>query len=287
MTVDQDTLEAAVHAWVVACSGLTEQQIQWTGQPKAARPPEPAIMLKWYVSDNIGVPWVDSEDNPLVLTTKTITGVAGNVLTCAAHGLLSGDGPVRLSSTLLVPAPLAEDTDYWVIRLTDSTFSLAATYTHTGGNVVGNPITPITLTDAGTGTITLNSTVDTVRAGEEINYLARGQVRVGLQLFCHTSTAVSMGAAMAVLRKVAQRAYLPSCQEILAEVNIGLNGFERVRPLLGDKDAVLFQPRAWVDVHMNMPFEESEPGTIIARVTGERFVPPDAAAQPFEIPDPD
>lgn len=286
MSIDWDAVEAALHAWVVSGSGLTTQQVIWSQQPDAARPPEPAIMMKFYVLDNIGMPWVDYEEKFLVFADKTISGVAGNVLTSAAHTLLSGDGPVRFLTTGTLPSPLLTGTDYWIIRDSDNAVRVAATYANTGGNVVVNPITPITLLDAGLGVHTIVDTAGTMRAGQEIRFAARGMIRVGLQLFCHTATGVSMNSAMAVLRRVADRAYLPSQQALLSAVQIGLNSIERIRPLHGAKDAVLFQPRAWTDVHMTMPFEEFEDGTIISRVVGDWHVPPDAAGIPFEIPKP-
>lgn len=285
MSIDWDALELAIHTWVVAGSGLTTEQVIWTQQPDAARPPEPAIMMKFYVLDNNGLPWLDAETQWLVFSDVVISGVTGNVLTSVGHTLLSGDGPVRLTTTGTLPAPLLPNTDYWIIRDTADTLRVSANYTNTGGNVIGNPITPITLSTAGTGTHTIIDIAEqTLRAGQEIRHVSRGTMRLGLQLFCHTATGVSMNSAMAILRRVADRSYLPSQQAILSAANLGLTSMERVRPLHGVKDAVLFQPRAWVDVLLNTTFEEFENGTIIQRVIGERFVPPDAVAVDFEIP---
>jgi len=57
---------------------------------------------------------------------------------------------VRLTTTTTLPAGLALATDYYVIRLSDTTFSLATSYAN---SVAG---TAINITDAGTGTHTVN-----------------------------------------------------------------------------------------------------------------------------------
>lgn len=68
-----------------------------------------------------------------------------NVCTDAAHGFRTGD-KVRLTSTTTLPAGLAANTTYFVIRLSADTFSLATT----DANAVAG--TAIDITDTGTGT---------------------------------------------------------------------------------------------------------------------------------------
>ena len=63
------------------------------------------------------------------VTTTAITSVANatEVLTLVAHGLLTGDGPLRLTNAGGgLPAGLATGVDYWAIRLDADTFKLAA-----------------------------------------------------------------------------------------------------------------------------------------------------------------
>lgn len=57
---------------------------------------------------------------------------------------------VRFTTTTTLPAPLATATDYYVIKVTDSTFKVATSY----ANAIAG--TAINLTDAGTGTHTIN-----------------------------------------------------------------------------------------------------------------------------------
>lgn len=75
----------------------------------------------------------------------TITSVAGNVITIANHGLVTGQ-LCRYSSSGSVITGLAVDTNYWVINLTANTFSLASSL----ANAIA--LTPITLSSAGSGT---------------------------------------------------------------------------------------------------------------------------------------
>lgn len=266
MATDWDAIEAAIHEWVVNGSELPDEKVVWTQQPDAPRPAEPAIMMKFYVVDEQGQATLDVEDNPLTFADKAVTAVDGDDLVITAHGLENGDGPVRIESTGTLPSPLAEDTDYWVIVIDEDRIQLAENFVYTGGNYSGNPKTPITLLSSGSGTITISDTESTLRAGEEIKHVARGVTRLGLSLYCHTSTGVSMNSAMAILRRVAEKARLPSQKAILKGANIGLVSIERTRPLYGTRDALLFEPRAWVDIHMTIPYEVYETGTIIGRV---------------------
>lgn len=91
----------------------------------------------------------------------TLTGVgpftftadaASDQLTHATHGLSTGDGAVRLTTTTTLPAGLALATDYYAIVVDANTFKLA--------NSLANALagTAINITDAGTGVHTLTAT---------------------------------------------------------------------------------------------------------------------------------
>lgn len=83
--------------------------------------------------------------------THVVTGDAtANTLTKTAHGLANGQKGRMTGSAL--PAPLAADTDYWVVGAAANTFQLAATK---GGAAID-------LTTAGSGTITFNPVPDYV-----------------------------------------------------------------------------------------------------------------------------
>lgn len=82
--------------------------------------------------------------------TFTATALAGgddSELHAVAHGLLTGDGPVRVTSTLTIPTLLAAATDYYVTTDDADNIGLAATLADAlAGNV-------IEFTSAGSGVI--------------------------------------------------------------------------------------------------------------------------------------
>lgn len=98
-----------------------------------------------------------AQPHPFTLAGQAITSIAGSVITLAAHGYLTGDGPVRMTTTGTFPTGAAANTDYWIITLTANTLSLATS----AGNALAG--TAVTLTTAGTGTITLTGTAVAAR----------------------------------------------------------------------------------------------------------------------------
>lgn len=84
---------------------------------------------------------------------------------------------VRFTTTTTLPAPLALATDYFIIRVTDSTFKVATTY----ANAIAG--TAINITDAGTGTHTMS------------RLLPRYTNGAGVQAIFFNSNATALGAA--------------------------------------------------------------------------------------------
>ncbi len=99
---------------------------------------------------------------PLVVPDFVFTAANGSdTYTSVAHGLLTGDGPVRVvNSGGALPAGLVAATDYWVIRLTADTFKLATTL------ALALAGTPLNITTDGTGTQTLQDTGSTKRRAD-------------------------------------------------------------------------------------------------------------------------
>ncbi len=79
-----------------------------------------------------------------------------DTITATAHGLLTGDGPVQLTTDDTEPAGLALVTDYWAIRVDADTLQLAASYEDA---VAAEPVV-VDITDDGTGNHTLTRAVD-------------------------------------------------------------------------------------------------------------------------------
>lgn len=95
---------------------------------------------------------------PLVLTPIVFTATnADEIFHAAAHGLLTGDGPIQVSNGGgALPAGLAPVTDYWVIRIDANTFYLATSLE------LALAGTHLLISGDGTGVQTLSSTGSTV-----------------------------------------------------------------------------------------------------------------------------
>lgn len=103
-----------------------------------------------------------------IITMTSTTNRPSNILTGTR---------VRLTTTTTLPAGLALATDYYVIKVTDSTFKLATSY----ANAVAG--TAINITDAGTGTHTMS------------RLLPRYTNGAGVQAIIFNPAATAMGAA--------------------------------------------------------------------------------------------
>lgn len=260
-------IRKALHNWVVAGSGLSPDKVIWTRQPGTPRPPAPAIMLEIASSNDNDYSWLDIESATYTFADLAVDMVSNNDLVVPNHGLMSGVGPVHITSTVSLPSPLTEDTNYWIIRVDENTIQLASSFQDTGGGYPGNPVTPIELQNIGDGLFTIKCTPNTMWPGQELKYIQRGMPRFTLTLTSHTAKDVGLNTCMELLQKVVSRARLPSQVAILDSINFGFMGAARVRSMLGTRDATLFEPRAWVDVQFSTAYEEFEYGTIIEQVS--------------------
>ncbi len=86
---------------------------------------------------------------PLNFTPFTFTADASDVCTKVAHGMQTGDGAARATTTTTLPAGIALLTDYWFIKIDADTFKLASSLANAYAGIAVN------ITDAGTGTHTL------------------------------------------------------------------------------------------------------------------------------------
>lgn len=92
--------------------------------------------------------------------------------TAAAHGLTTGDGPFRVSSSGTLPAGLEVGVDYWIIYVDANNFKLAASFADAGAG------TAVPISDNGTGTHTLADTADTKR----LTWHRLGEIEASLSL---------------------------------------------------------------------------------------------------------
>lgn len=89
---------------------------------------------------------------PLALADVAFTAATTDVLTSVAHGMRTGDGPIRVTTTTTLPGGLAAATDYYVIKIDADTFYLATSLANAYAG------TRVDITDTGTGTHTLDRT---------------------------------------------------------------------------------------------------------------------------------
>jgi len=282
--IDWTTVLAAMHSWVVSGSGLSSQQVVW-GQQDAPRPEFPALTLRISNISDIGSTWIDFVDKPFVFADKLVSSInlGTGALTSTAHGLLTGDGPVRLSSTGTYPStdPVVDaSTDLWIIKVDANSFQLAYTFQ----NAMALTPVPVEFTTGGSGIITVSDTPATVRAGQELQAVARGLIRATLEIRCHADLTIGPNMAVAILQRIRTRYQWPSQQALLEAANVTLQDIDRVRAIMGTRDDFLFEPRAYLDVHMCIPVEEGENATIIERVIATNQIP--TPEHVFEIPTP-
>jgi hypothetical protein len=252
-------IQKALQNFVVACTGLPADHVVWA-QQYAPRQTQSSIVMKFSFVGDDGMPWIDTETNYYTFSDVVVTSVddATGTLTKVTHGLLTGDGPIRLVGTDL-PDGLEEDVNYWVIKTGADTFKLATTFLNAMN------LSAITLADAGSGVITLVDTATTLRVGQEFTYLSRSLVKAVLSLECYTSRGVGVDMAAAVLWRINSKRRLPTPAQILEDANVGIIDFGRVRVIDGVQDLVLLEPRAMVDIMLHLVSEDSETGGIIER----------------------
>lgn len=94
----------------------------------------------------------------LVVADDAVEGVGTNTLTLTAHGLETGDGPIRFTTTGTLPTGMSTATDYWVVKSDADTISLATTLAH----AYADTLVSITAS-SGSGTHTLSDTATTQR----------------------------------------------------------------------------------------------------------------------------
>ncbi len=106
---------------------------------------------------------------PLVVADFTFTAEADDdLITKTAHGLLTGDGPIRVANAGGgLPGALVAATDYWVIRNNANTFKLATSLNNALAGVA------INISSDGTGTQTLSDTASTKRVQTIAEYDTR------------------------------------------------------------------------------------------------------------------
>lgn len=251
------TVEDALQSWIATATGIASTSVIW-GLQNDQRPPTPFVTLRVMNVLRTGLDWRNYADAPLVLTPITITGEAGGVFLAPAHGLKQGDGPVQVMSTLTLPGGLAAVTNYWAIPVDVDHLQLASTFLDAWVP------TPVVVTDAGTGTVTVVSTANTRRAGAELNALSRGMRRVTLSVQCFGGDADGAASPTALLDAVVSA--LPGRAKLLRAAGVGVMQTSAVGSTDGIVNATVLEPRATLTLTLSLKSEVQDPDTYIERV---------------------
>lgn len=265
------TIESALAYWVRTGSGLDNEHVFWAFQDRP-RPSGNFIEMRLSEIRRIGHDWVDAENNPLVIADDVVESVsaAANTLTLTAHGLLTGDGPIRFTTTGTLPGGIEVDTNYWVIKIDADTIKLAETYPDSINTVI------LDITGVGTGTHTLHDTDDTLRTGSEIAHIVRGQRQAILSLQCFAGMGQGQSATVPVqlLENVLSAYLIPSIKDVLVAAKIGFGPPPNIKAVDGAMGFSVFEPRAMVEIRLFLASETAgattEAGPIIQYVEVER-----------------
>ena len=139
-------------------------------------------VIGFYRVTSVTTATAQATTNTISTRTATFTADAGTDVcthtstTSKPSNLLTGTR-VRCTTTTTLPAGLATATDYYYIRVSDTTYKLATSY----ANAIAG--TAINITDAGTGTHTLNWLLPRYTNG------------AGVQAIIFNSNATALGAA--------------------------------------------------------------------------------------------
>jgi hypothetical protein len=260
------SIEKAIQDFVVLTSGLDDAHVYYEdGKPRADGT---YIVMSWPEESAPANDETGTYHNPLVLAddiVETVDAVT-NQLTLTAHAYARADGPVQLTTTGVLPAPLALATNYWIVVDSASKIRLSTTRHNACAG------TAIDITDAGTGVHTIIDTPNTRRLGQEIVNVVRGPRRFEIQLQCYSTAPTGTGAARAILSKVVSRSQLPSPIALLNLAGIGLAGFEAIQTVGAVGNFVVFQPRATTTMVIYTSATESETGTNITAAEVTRSI---------------
>lgn len=135
------------------------------------RPSPPHIEISIHEIREVAHDWKRVEGNPLVFSAKTVSAVdpSSNELAIIGHGLLLGDGAVRVSTAGTPPGGMSTTTNYWVVVVDQDHIKLAPTFLDAmeAGAVID-------ITSPGSGGLQVVTTADSERVGQEIKRTATG-----------------------------------------------------------------------------------------------------------------
>lgn len=234
-------INAELHAWAVAASGLPSGSVIWAYQH--GRRPDTPYMTVSYTAASRGLAGRSTRLSPAVVADTVIESVdaGADSVTITAHGRLTGDGPFRLVSSGSIPGGLAADTDYWLVAQGPDDLSLAASHLD-----AWNAAT-VDITDAGSGTHSLVDTPDTLLSGAEIADTVIAHREISIELRTYSSdVGVQPGTAMEILSRVELAHTRPAVSSLLGLLSLGAFGpILNVTAIIGEHE---MESRAAMDV---------------------------------------
>lgn len=262
-----DVIMPAIQQWIMRGAGVDNAHAVWAPQPGAPRPSGPFVSMRITAVDQIGNDWYAREPNVLTVPTIAVTAVAvapSSTLTAPAHGRVTGDGPLEVGQAGGgLPAPLQPGNRVWAIVVDPSTLKLAASFQDAMAS------SPIALTSAGSGTITIAGLANTVRAGQEVTQRLRGPRVATLEITAFAGAGgVGVGAPSptAMIDGVLTACSLESIWNVLVAAGVGVGNWDKPRSLGEVVNATEFEPRAFVSIEINLASEYDEPSTFIEQV---------------------
>lgn len=152
-------------------------------------------MLGFYRVTSVTTITAQNTTNTLVAFSNFTADASTDILTHSNINLLNLS-TVQVSTTTTLPAGLSAATNYFVIKVTDTTCKLATSY----ANAVAG--TAINITDAGTGTHTINTLLPRYTNGDGVraimwntNATAMGAATPNLSTPSYTNSAATSGKA--------------------------------------------------------------------------------------------
>ena len=165
-------------------------------------------MLGFYRVTSVTTITAQNLTNSISSVTNAITSVdaGADTVTHTFYALLTGTR-VQLTTTTTLPAGLSLATDYYVIKVTDTTCKFATSYANATAG------TAINITDAGTGTHTINTVLPRYTNGDGVdaimwntNSTAMGAATPTLALPSYTNSAQATGRATPTVLPVGKTA---------------------------------------------------------------------------------
>lgn len=166
-TLDATATDLATYNLTAAGDGVTETEISYAAEATADQG-EIHYNLLTQLNAVVGKNFTATY-TPLVYADDTFTAAITGIVTNAAHGLLTGDGPFQLTSSGTLPTGLALATDYWIIKIDANTHYFASSLANAFAG------TFVTISGTGSGTHTIADTVSTVRPSDPLTVTGTAQ----------------------------------------------------------------------------------------------------------------